>query len=104
LDDPQSSAHHLHSTHRNILRDVLKYSKGRLSIRRSQIEKEDIYVAENSSTNNSNGGRLLKLSSNLAVVASRRLRLKKRMRGDQHVVAHENAQRQMCTDRAGEHY
>jgi hypothetical protein len=70
-------------TERDIPRGVLKFPGGGLSIRRIQVEKpEDYETSDSNPDSDSNGSQPLKLSNNLAAVASRRLRMRKRGRHD----------------------
>jgi hypothetical protein len=71
-------------TKRDIPQGVLKFLGGGLSIRRTQVEKPDPYEMRDSSPDNdSDGSQPLKLSNNLAPVASRRLWMRKRGRDDE---------------------
>jgi hypothetical protein len=74
-----------HSIHIPIQRDVpwgvLKFLEGGLSIKRTQRDRLDPYVSNDSSPNsNSDGSQPMKLSNNPTAVASRRLRMRKRTR------------------------
>jgi hypothetical protein len=70
-------------TERDIPRGVLKFPGGGLSIRRNQVEKpEDYKTSDFDPDSDSDGSQPLKLSNNLAAVASRRLRMRKRGRDD----------------------
>jgi hypothetical protein len=67
----------------DIHRGVLKLPEGGLSIRRTLVEKADPYETRDSfPDNDSDGSQPLKLSNNPTVVASRRLRMRKRGRDD----------------------
>jgi hypothetical protein len=66
-------------TERDILRGVLKFPGGGLSIRRTQVEKPEEYETSDSDPDiDSDGSQPLKLSNNPAAVASRRLWMRKK--------------------------
>jgi hypothetical protein len=69
-------------TEQDIPRGVVKFPGGGLSIR-TQVEKpEDYETSDSDPDSDSDGSQPLKLSNNLAAVASRRLRMRKKGRDD----------------------
>jgi hypothetical protein len=71
-------------TERDIPRGVLKFLGGGLSIRRTQVEEPDEYkTSDFDPDSDSDGSQPLKLSNNPAVIASRRLQMRKRGRDDE---------------------
>jgi hypothetical protein len=74
------------ATQRDIPRGVLKFPEGGLSVRRTIPEKADPYVSSDSSPDSdSDGSQPMNLSNNLAAIASRRLRMRKRTWDDEHL-------------------
>ena len=57
-----------------------------MNVRRTILKKSDPYVSSDSSLDKDfNGSQLIKLSNNLAAIASKRLHMKKRMQDDEHL-------------------
>jgi hypothetical protein len=73
-------------TQRDIPQGVLKFPEGGLSVRRTIPEKADPYVSSDLFPNSdSDGSQPMKLSNNPTAVASKRLRMRKRTRDDEHL-------------------
>jgi hypothetical protein len=71
----------------DIPRGVLKFPSGRLSIKKTQLEKLDPYVLSDSSPHSGfDGSQPLKLSNNPAAVASIKLQMRKRTHNDEQLL------------------